>query len=206
NDVDISPDGRLILIGCRPTGAIVLDAATGALVSSIVPQQSDPSKPAHITAVHFSNDGRSAYIGLWDGTVVLADVQSGEPLTRWRAHAKFVADIALDPARGLIATSSPAPESGPVVVRRAWDAAMMCGERMHPDWPAQLVAQFEQRFGAVSEDDRGTAHRFLHVERQDEGDPLEKARALLTEDAARADDLFALAWTQGRGEQMSEHE
>jgi TPR repeat protein len=203
HDVDISPDGRLILVGDQLSGALVIDAANGKLVTSIRPKQRDPSKPRGITAVRFCDDGCSAYIGLWDGTVALVDVWTGETLTQWHAHAKFVSDISLDCANGLIATASPARESVSVVVRRAWDADLLGGERMHPDWAAQLTARFEQRFGCGIPPETAAPSEKLSVERQDDGDPIDRARALLQADPERAADLFAFAWAQGHGERMT---
>jgi len=88
HDIDISPDGLVVFVADR-LQSVALDAKTPAVLSRMRPPQTDASKPDHVTAICAGPDGRTAFMGLWDGSLVHADLLTKRVITTIKAHAKY---------------------------------------------------------------------------------------------------------------------
>jgi WD40 repeat protein len=59
-----------------------------------------------VTAIGFSNDGKLAASGAWDGTVTLWDAESGKKIVRFQAHLKTINAISFSGDDGYFVTAS----------------------------------------------------------------------------------------------------
>lgn len=208
HDVDISPDGRVIFVAGRHQ-LVALDAKTPAVLSRMRPPQTDASKPDHATAICAGPDGRTAFIGLWDGSLVHADPLTERVITTIKAHAKYIASIACDYDRGIILTSSPVPEGNPVAIWRGWNPEFF-SRRADAERIAYVRRTFAARYSSrmsESEDDHERGEEAsLKVIWANPDDPVTEGRCAQEYDDARAADLFAQAALAGRASELSPEE
>jgi len=108
----ISKDGQLVAYGCMDGTVACLEVLTGDLVSTTHVPPSIPLKPEHVTAVGISDDNRSAFAGLWDGTLCIVDLVRGRELYRFHAHSKVITSVAQSSNCGDVLTSSLDPDLG----------------------------------------------------------------------------------------------
>ena len=66
--VDVSRDGAVLFVAHQHE-AVAIDTSRGAVLSRMRPPQVDASKPDEITAICAGPDGRTALLGLWDGSI-----------------------------------------------------------------------------------------------------------------------------------------
>uniref|UniRef100_A0A1D1ZX85 Small-subunit processome Utp12 domain-containing protein n=1 Tax=Auxenochlorella protothecoides TaxID=3075 RepID=A0A1D1ZX85_AUXPR len=100
-----SPDARQLLVVGRVGGAAVLDAATGAGVSSF----QGPKGP--LTGVSVLSEGRALISGT---TTSLVDMASGSQLATWTPHASPLAAIAIVSGEAHVATAGKGERSATV--------------------------------------------------------------------------------------------
>jgi len=123
------------------------------------------------------------------------------------ARADDVASIACDYDRGVILTSSPAPEGNPVALWRGWNP-----EFFSRPADAERIAYVRRTFkgrhsSRMSEDDdEGGEEVSLKVVRANPDDPVTEGRHAREYDDPRAADLFAQAALAGRAAELSPDE
>jgi TPR repeat protein len=131
-------------------------------------RSSVPMKPEHVTALGVSDDDRSAFAGLWDGTLVVVDLLAGRGLFRFPAHTKVITAVAQAGGSGEVLTCSLDPDLGggndfvriwrlldpePLVPHpgRIGEPATV-GATSSPtpaqQWTDRLRSRFETRYGA----------------------------------------------------------
>lgn len=210
NDADVSPDGKFLVVA-GILAAIALDVGTGEVLARFLPPQKDPSKPGHITAACIGPDGRTAYLGLWDGSIVHVDILSRRILDHWKAHDKYVSSIDCDLASGIIVSTSPlgegldAGDTKRVKIWRGWNPMFFSG----PEYSfARVRAAVEDRYGAFRGAGRREQEKYpLNVRRpEDVSDPVEEGRSYTAADPTMAGDWFGLACLDGRQDELTPDE
>jgi WD40 repeat protein/serine/threonine protein kinase len=131
-DVDLSPDGKLLVTGSWDQTAKIWDVASGVAVQKLAGAHTD-----YINSVQFSPDGALVLTASDDGTARLWDVESGRPVApEFRGHDGPVLQARFNRDGTLILTSSSDKTA------RIWDAksgeekralvdhewAVLCGE------------------------------------------------------------------------------
>jgi TIR domain len=206
HDIDISPDGAVLFVA-EMREALALSPDTGAVLSRMKPPQSDPSKPEHVTAICCGPDGRTVFLGLWDGSIVHVDILSKQVIGTVKAHAKYVSSIATDSSRGMLASASPAPYADHLAVWQAWAPQFFREYPPSADWIGEVRKSIETK--------HGTSAHFVRSEDMDAplgivsaaaDDPVAEARAMREYDEMRAADLLADAAASGRVTELSPDE
>ena len=204
-DADISRDGKVLLIA-TVLDAVAIDAATGAVLSRMKPPPTDPSKPEHVTAACFGPDDRTAILGLWDGSILHADILSERVLSQVKGDQKVIGSVACDHASGLVASSCGDHFSRPLLVWRGWDADFF-GQPASAARIREVTERFKQRHGALGSRRPGQGIGLpLQLKPAVPTDPLAEARALRDDDEMRAADLFVQAAAGGRLHEMAAEE
>jgi WD40 repeat protein/serine/threonine protein kinase len=131
-DVDLSPDGKMLVTGSWDQSAKIWDVATGVAIKKLVGGHTD-----YVKSVQFSPDGKFVLTASDDGTARLWDVNSAKPLDPvFRGHEGSVLQARFNNDGTLILTS------GSDKTARIWDAqsgeekralvghewAVLCGE------------------------------------------------------------------------------
>jgi outer membrane protein assembly factor BamB len=100
--VAFSPDGRTALYGgttARASGGDTTPSDTSLILSDIATGEAvwRRAAPAAVESVAFNPDGKTVLSGLQDGTLILWDMATGEPLRRFERHAGSVSSVAFSP-------------------------------------------------------------------------------------------------------------
>jgi WD40 repeat protein len=180
----VTADGRFVVVGCMDGSVRCLSTADGGCRSTTQIRSSVPMKPANVTAVGTSDDSRSAFVGLWDGTLVVIDLMIERELLRFSAHSKVITSVAQFPGTGEVLTSSLDPDDGgsnefvrvwrlldpsPLLVRSAKPTAVTLSISLPEtaenadsavSWGAALRAAFDAEYGHTPDEDRGSSHSF----------------------------------------------
>jgi hypothetical protein len=96
-----------------------------------------PGKPEQVTAVGACDDGRTAVVGLWDGTLCVVDLKGARELLRFPAHTKVVTAAAQAYGTGQVMTASldDDPQNDGVRVWTMLDAETVPpADAGRPDW------------------------------------------------------------------------
>lgn len=206
HDVDISPDGAVLFVADM-SEALALSPDTGKVLSRVRPPQSDASKPEHVTAICCGPDGRTAFLGLWDGSIVHLDILSQQVINTVKAHAKYVSSIATDATRGLLFSASPAPYAEHLAVWRRWDPRFFQERHPSAERIAHVREAIERRHGTsvhAGRSERSDLPLGIAPARVD--DPVAEGRAVREYDEMRAADLLAQAASSGRLTELSPDE
>jgi WD40 repeat protein len=126
--VAVSPDDKLVLLGCHDRVARLWDPATGAEVRRF------EGHTHFVVGVKFSPDGKQALTGSTDQTARLWDVPSGKELRRLEGHITDVSGVAFSPDGRRAVTA------GADKTVRHWD--LRTGRRL-----AHFVGHMEWVFG-----------------------------------------------------------
>jgi WD40 repeat protein len=203
HDVDVSADGAVLFVA-DTREAIAMDSQTGAVIARMRPPQADASKPDHVTAVCAGPDGRTAFLGLWDGSIVHVDILSRRVISVVKAHKKYVSSLACDHARGLLVSSSPIPKVSRLAVWRAWDPEFFRETVAHGERLAEIRRAIEIRHGTLASTvDADDPDGPLNIINATSADAVAEARAMRDYDEMRAADLLAEAATAGRVAELS---
>jgi WD40 repeat protein len=147
----VSGDGQLVVYGTEAGTVPCLNVLTGELVSVTSVPPSTPLSIEHVTAVGMADDNRTAFAGLWDGTLCIIDVLRGRELFRFPAHSEAITSLAQAPGSGRVLTSSVDPDlAGSNQYVRVWDILETSFVRPDPDssdWAQLAEASFRERHG-----------------------------------------------------------
>jgi WD40 repeat protein len=206
HDVDVSPDGAVLFVADMRE-ALALSPDTGAVLSRVQPPQSDASKPGHVTAICCGPDGRTAFLGLWDGSIVHVDILSKQVIGTVKAHARYVSSISIDSDRGVLASASPVPYANHLAVWQAWDPQFFREYPPSADWIAEVKKSIETKHGTSAHLQRAEEMDApLGITSAAAEDPVAEARAVRGYDEMRAADLLAHAAASGRITELSPDE
>jgi hypothetical protein len=102
HSVAFSPDGRAALYGGtvpRYSAFFTTAGDTSVILSDIATREAiwRREAPAGVECVAFSPDGQTALSGLRDGTLILWNTATGEPLRRFEGHAGSVSSVVFSP-------------------------------------------------------------------------------------------------------------
>jgi WD40 repeat protein len=135
--VAFSPDGQLLAAGSRD-GAIQVWHANGALVSQLNPRRSK------VHAIEFDESSKLLLAANADGTVVVADVAQGLPLTTLEGPRNIIRTAHFGPHLQVVAASSDGTARlwDATSPYRRWSADPMgdCGVIMSPEPDERYVA------------------------------------------------------------------
>jgi WD40 repeat protein len=107
----IAPDGLRFAECGRGKGILIVDVPDGRERFLLEGHDNRP-----VNAVDFRRDGLRLVSAGYDGTITLWDTEKGQPITRWKADAGHVADVAFSPDGRLVVSGG---EDG---FTKLWDA------------------------------------------------------------------------------------
>jgi WD40 repeat protein/predicted Ser/Thr protein kinase len=99
-----SPDGKLLLTGCRDNSARLWEVASGKLIGNPLYHDRRANQP--VKALAFSPDGRMAVTGSWDRTAIIWDVATRMPIGQPLQHRGALFSVCFSAGGNRILTGS----------------------------------------------------------------------------------------------------
>jgi WD40 repeat protein len=108
--ITYSPDGKL-LIACDRNQVNIYDPESGSLLKTLIGHE------AYVTSITISTDGELIASGGLDGSVIVWDISTSNPLFRLDAHTDAIEELTFSPDGKLLVTT------GADAAMRIWDVA-----------------------------------------------------------------------------------